>query len=319
MVNPRHISALPLPHCGKSSFGDRQHHDRQGRWKSLSGEANTALARERMDARSVRKPSILKRRKFRSFNNLDFFATQGSDAVGYPTTFPVHHENRDTHRGWLVCVFPGDSQRCRDSIEDGPCTHLLPRHRAAAQSRRSRGALGPAAAVSERTHRPARRVSHRARYSNLRAATGPGRIRLRLHESVSVRAVPAEIRLSRARKATRVWAARNRRGARGFPLPHAPGSGRTGAGLSRTQCVRREHINARAITHRRRTDHAEFRGVARFGVLRRGQPAVRRRRRVRRKPWTGSIPRCARNCACSGPRPNTRRTRSRRMRACPPA
>ena len=39
----------------------------------------------------------------------------------------------------------------------------------------------------------------------------------------------------------------------------------------------------------------------------------------RRKPWTGSIPRCARNCACSGPRPNTRRTRSRRMRACPPA
>ena len=106
-----------------------------------------------------------------------------------------------------------------------------------------------------------------------------GRIRLRLHESVSVRAVPAEVRLSRARKATRTWVARNCRGARGFPLPHAPGYGRTGAGLPRAQRVRREYIDARAITHRRRTDHAEFRGVARFGVLRRGQPAVRRWRR----------------------------------------
>ena len=153
MVNPRHISALPLPHCGKSSFGDRQHHDRQERWKSLPGGKHRSGASAWMRAASE---SHLYSKDESLEVSITWIFLRRKEAMQLVTQqrSPCIMRTDDTHRGWLVCVFPDDGQRCRDSIEDGSPARtyslgIVPQHK----SRRSRGALGPAAAgyLSART------------------------------------------------------------------------------------------------------------------------------------------------------------------------
>ena len=174
--------------------------------------------------------------------------------------------------------FPDDGQRCRDSIEDGPARTyslgIVPQHKAADLAARWVPLLQY---LSART----------GLHVEFRTARDIPTFEQQLAQGEYDFAYmnPFQYVLFQQKSGYRALARQRAYGLRGIvvvradsPLPHAPGSGRTGAGLSRTQCVRREHINARAITRRRHTYHAEFRGVARFGVLRRGQPAVRRRR-----------------------------------------